>query len=48
MQASLQRERSSKYPAIEQALALWIDQATDNNHTLSGHIVIVEAKKFVR
>ena len=46
--ANLRRERSAKYPSIEQALALWIDQATDNNHTLSSHIVTAKAAKFAQ
>jgi hypothetical protein len=46
--ASLRRERSSKYPEIEQALTIWIDQATDNNRTLSGHIVIAKAAAFAQ
>ena len=32
---SLRRERPSKYPTLEQALALRIDQATEDNCTLS-------------
>jgi hypothetical protein len=45
---NLRRERPSKYPTIEQALALWIDQATADNCTLSGHIVAAKAADFAR
>jgi DDE superfamily endonuclease/Tc5 transposase DNA-binding domain/CENP-B N-terminal DNA-binding domain len=45
---SLCRERSSKYPNVEQALALWIDQATENNCTLSGHIISTKAANFAQ
>ncbi|CAJ0849569.1 25_t:CDS:2, partial [Entrophospora sp. SA101] len=40
--------RSTKYPEIEQSLALWIDQAASDNCTLSGHIVISKAKVFAQ
>jgi hypothetical protein len=42
------RERPPKYPTIEQAVALWIDQATADNHTLSDHIVSAKAADFSR
>lgn len=44
--ASLRRQRSSKFPTIEQALAIWIDQATNDNQTLPGHVVIAKAAAF--
>jgi hypothetical protein len=46
--ANSYRERSTKYPEIEQSLALWIDQAASDNCTLSGHIVISKAKVFAQ
>jgi hypothetical protein len=46
--ASLRRERAPKYPNIEQALALWIDQATNDNCTLSGHILLAKAASFAQ
>ncbi|CAG8650301.1 8027_t:CDS:2, partial [Paraglomus brasilianum] len=46
--ASLCREKPSKYPAVEQALALWIDQVVDGNCSLSGHIVIQKAVTFAQ
>lgn len=45
---SLYRERPSKYPTVEQALALWIDQATADNYTLSGHIISNKAADFAK
>jgi len=45
---SLFRERPSKYPTIEQALALWIDQATADNRTLSEHIISTKAADFAQ
>ena len=45
---TLRRERPSKFPTIEQALALWIDQATEDNCTLSGHIVLTKAADFAQ
>src|SRR5438128_6090620 len=45
---SLWQERPSKFPNIKQALALWIDQATEDNCTLSGHIVAAKAADFAQ
>ncbi|CAG8809541.1 4716_t:CDS:2, partial [Gigaspora rosea] len=45
---SLCREKPSKYPAVKQALALWIDQVVDGNCSLSGHIVIQKAVTFAQ
>src|SRR5262245_54629800 len=42
------RERTSKFPSVEHAVALWIDQATEDNCTLSGHIVVAKAADFAR
>src|SRR5438132_6413559 len=45
---NLCREKPSKYPAVEQALALWIDQVVDGNCSLSGHTVIQKAATFAQ
>ena len=42
------REKPSKYPAVAQALALWIDQVVDGNCSLSGHTVIQKAATFAQ
>jgi hypothetical protein len=33
---------------VEQALALWIDQATEDNRTLSGEIISTKAADFAQ
>jgi len=45
---NLCREKPSKYPTVEQALALWIDQVVDGNCSLSGHTVIQKAATFAQ
>jgi len=45
---NLHRERTARYPNIEQALALWIDQTTSANYTLSGYTIIEKAKTFAK
>ncbi|CAG8623907.1 3730_t:CDS:2, partial [Acaulospora morrowiae] len=46
--ASLKRERTPKFPQIEQSLALWLDQANGTNLSISGEILLHKATDFAR
>jgi predicted DNA-binding protein YlxM (UPF0122 family) len=43
-----QREKSPKFPELEEALAIWISNALSANKTITGEIIIAKAFDFAR
>ena len=41
-----QREKPPKFPKLEEALAIWMNQALNANATISGHILLRKATTF--
>ena len=46
--ANKKRERECEWPKLEAALSLWVNQANNANHTVSGEILIQKAKGFAK
>jgi Tc5 transposase DNA-binding domain/CENP-B N-terminal DNA-binding domain len=46
--ANRKRDRECEWPKLETALALWINQANNANHTVSDAILIQKAKGFAK
>jgi hypothetical protein len=44
--AQSQREKPPKFPKLEEALAIWLNQAVNANATISGHILLRKAAIF--
>lgn len=43
-----QREKSPKFPELEEALAIWISNALSANKTITGEVIIAKAFDFAR
>src|SRR5215469_4609717 len=43
-----QREKSPKFPELEEALAIWISNASSANKTIMGEIILAKAADFAK
>src|ERR1043166_8299998 len=43
-----QKEKSPKFPELEEALAIWISNALSANKTVTGEIIIAKATDFAK
>ena len=43
-----QKEKSPKFPELEEALAIWISNALSANKTIMGEIIITKATDFAK
>ena len=43
-----QKEKSPKFPELEEALAIWISNALSANKTITGEIIITKATDFAK
>jgi hypothetical protein len=46
--ATKKRDRGSEWPQLEEALAIWIDNANRANHTITGSIICQKALDYAR
>lgn len=46
--ATKQKEKSAKFPELEEALAIWISKALAANKTITGEIIIAKAADFAK
>ena len=42
------RDRGGEWPQLEDALAIWIDNANRANHTVNGSIICQKAQNYAR
>jgi len=46
--ATKKRDRGGEWPQLEDALAIWIDNANRANHTINGSIICQKAQNYAR
>ena len=44
--AKIRRNKLPKFPILEKALVIWLENAVNNNQTVSGHIILEKAREF--
>ena len=44
--AKIKRNKLPKFPILEKALVIWLENAVNNNQSVSGHIILEKAREF--
>ena len=44
--AKIKRHKLPKFPTLEKALVIWLENAVNNNQSVSGHIILEKAREF--